>query len=125
MKQNIRRLPDSELEVMQIVWDQQPPVSRGDIEMVIKNSHTLAATTILTLLTRLCEKGFLSMEKQGRANLYTPLISRRDYLAAESRSLLEKLYGGSVKTFATALCDSGISKEDLQELRDLLERSAL
>ena len=53
MKQNIRRLPDSELEVMQIVWDQQPPVSRGDIEMVIKNSHTLAATTILTLLTRL------------------------------------------------------------------------
>ena len=125
MKQNIRRLPDSELEVMQIVWDQQPPVSRGDIEMVIKNSHTLAATTILTLLTRLCEKGFLSMEKQGRANLYTPLISRRDYLAAESRSLLDKLYGGSVKTFATALCDSGISKEDLQELRDLLERSAL
>ena len=125
MKQNIRRLPDSELEVMQIVWNQQPPVSRGDIEMVIKNSHTLAATTILTLLTRLCEKGFLSMEKQGRANLYTPLISRRDYLAAESRSLLDKLYGGSVKTFATALCDSGISKEDLQELRDLLERSAL
>lgn len=125
MKQNIRRLPDSELEVMQIVWDQQPPVSRGDIEMVIKNSHTLAATTILTLLTRLCEKGFLSMEKQGRANLYTPLISRRDYLAVESRSLLDKLYGGSVKTFATALCDSGISKEDLKELRDLLERDAL
>ena len=125
MKQNIRRLPDSELEVMQIVWNQQPPVSRGDIEMVIKNSHTLAATTILTLLTRLCEKGFLSMEKQGRVNLYTPLISRRDYLAVESRSLLDKLYGGSVKTFATALCDSGISKEDLKELRDLLERDAL
>ena len=125
MKQNIRRLPDSELEVMQIVWDQQPPVSRGDIEMVIKNSHTLAATTILTLLTRLCEKGFLSMEKQGRANLYTPLISRRDYLASESRCLLDKLYGGSVKAFATALCDSGISKEELKELRDLLEHDAL
>ena len=125
MKENIRRLPDSELEVMQIVWDQQPPVSRVEIEAVIKDSHTLAATTILTLLTRLCEKGFLKMEKQGRANLYTPLITRRDYLASESRSLLDKLYGGSVKTFATALCDSGLSKEDLRELRDLLERDAL
>ncbi len=125
MKENIRRLPDSELEVMQIIWDQQPPVSRVEIETVIKDSHALAATTILTLLTRLCEKGFLKMEKQGRANLYTPLITRRDYLASESRSLLDKLYGGSVKTFATALCDSGLSKEDLRELRDLLERDAL
>lgn len=125
MKENIRRLPDSELEVMQIIWDQQPPVSRVEIETVIKDSHALAATTILTLLTRLCEKGFLKMEKQGRANLYTPLITRRNYLASESRSLLDKLYGGSVKTFATALCDSGLSKEDLRELRDLLERDAL
>lgn len=125
MKENIRRLPDSELEVMQIVWDQQPPVSRSEIEAVIKESHTLAATTILTMLTRLCEKGFLRMEKQGRANLYTPLITRRDYLASESRSLLDKLYGGSVKTFATALCDSGISKAELAELRELLEKDDL
>ena len=125
MKENIRRLPDSELEVMQIVWDQQPPVSRAVIEKEVSTHHVLAPTTILTLLTRLCEKGFLSMEKQGRANLYTPLISRRDSLASESRSLLDKLDGGSVKTFATALCDSGISKEDLKELRDLLERDAL
>lgn len=125
MKETIRRLPDGELEVMQIIWDQQPPVSRSEIETVIKGSHTLAATTILTMLTRLCEKGFLRMEKQGRANLYTPLITRRDYLASESRSLLDKLYGGSVKTFATALCDSGISKAELAELRELLEKGNL
>ena len=125
MLNNIRRLPDSELDLMQIIWQQEPPVSRLEIEQRVCAHHELAPTTILTLLTRLCEKGFLSVEKQGRANLYTPLISRRDYLASESRSLLDKLYGGSVKTFATALCDSGISKEDLKELRDLLERDAL
>ena len=125
MNQKIRRLPDSELELMQIIWQKEPPVSRTDIEAFRKDSHQLAATTILTLLTRLCEKGFLSVEKQGRANLYTPLISQREYLASESRSLMDKLYGGSIKTFAAALCDSGISKEELSELRSLLERDAL
>ena len=125
MKQSIRRLPDSELELMQIIWQKEPPVSRSDIEAVIKDSHALAATTILTLLTRLCEKGFLKLEKQGRANVYTPLISQREYLASESRSLLDRLYGGSIKTFANALCDSGISKEELSELRKLLENNEL
>ena len=125
MKRSIRRLPDSELELMQIIWQKEPPVSRSDIEAVIKDSHALAATTILTLLTRLCEKGFLQIEKQGRANLYTPLISQREYLASESRSLLDRLYGGSIKTFANALCDSGISKEELLELRKLLENNEL
>ena len=125
MNRKIRRLPDSELELMQIIWQKEPPVSRTEIEAVMKDSHQLAATTILTLLTRLCEKGFLTVEKQGRTNLYTPLISQREYLASESRSLLDKLYGGSIKTFANALCDSGISKEELAELRSLLERDAL
>ncbi len=125
MKKNIRRLPDSELELMQIIWQKEPPVSRAEIEEAIKASHSLAPTTILTLLTRLCEKGFLKMEKQGRANAYAPQISQRDYLASESRSLLEKLYGGSIKTFANALCDSGLSKEELDELRRLLENQSL
>lgn len=125
MKRSIRRLPDSELELMQIIWQKEPPVSRTEIEESLKNDHALAATTILTLLTRLCEKGFLQIEKQGRANLYTPLISQREYLASESRSLLDKLYGGSIKTFANALCDSGISKEELLELRKLLENNEL
>ncbi len=125
MRRTIKRLPDSELELMQIIWAQKGPVSRVDIEQQLTSQHALAPTTILTLLTRLCEKGFLQMEKQGRTNRYRPLISRRDYLAAESRTLLDKLYGGSMQTFANALCDSGISKEDLQELRSLLEKGEL
>lgn len=125
MKKQIRRLPDSELEIMQVVWQKEPPVSRIEIEETMKGDHTLAATTILTLLTRLCEKGFLQMEKQGRANAYTPLISQKAYLASESRNLLDKLYGGSIKTFANALCDSGISKDELKELRELLEKYEL
>ena len=106
-------LPESELEIMQIIWAEPAPVSRMTIEQ---------ALAILTLLTRLCEKGFLSLEKEGRTNLYRPLIKQKDYLASESRSFLDRMFGGSVAGFATALCDSGIDKEDLEELRKMLEK---
>ncbi len=121
----IKRLPESELEIMQIIWKNPAPVSRMTIEDALQKIHPLAPTTILTLLTRLCEKGFLSLEKDGRTNLYTPLVSERDYLAAESRSFLDRLFGGSVAGFATALCDSGITKEELEELRRLLEKGEM
>jgi len=119
---SIRRLPDGELEIMQIIWQLEPPVSRADIEKA-DSSH--APTTILTFLQRLCDKGYLKMEKQGRSNVYTPLVARQDYLASESRSLFSRLCGGSVRAFAAALQDSGISREELDELRRLLEEGRL
>ena len=121
----MKRLPERELEIMQIIWKNRGPVSRILIEEELQAAHPLAPTTILTLLTRLCEKGFLSIEKDGRMNRYTPLVSEQDYLAAESRSFLDRLFGGSVAGFATALCDSGIKKEELDELRRLLEKEEL
>lgn len=121
----IKRLPESEFEIMQIIWKETVPVSRKIIEEALEKSHPLAPTTILTLLTRLCDRGFLSLEKDGRTNLYMPLISEREYLASESRSFLDRLFGGSVAGFATALCDSGIGKEELEELRRLLEKGEL
>lgn len=121
----IKRLPESELEIMQIIWKKSAPVSRVDIEQALQETHPLAPTTILTLLTRLCEKGFLSLKKEGRSNLYEPLITEKEYLAAESRSFLDRVFHGSVASFATALCDSGVTKEELEELRRLLEEGGL
>ena len=121
----IKRLPESELEIMQIIWKEETPVSRMTIERALQEKHPLAPTTILTLLTRLCEKGFLSLKKEGRSNLYDPLITEREYLACESRSFLDRMFGGSIAGFATALCDSGIKKEELEELKRMLEKGEL
>ena len=63
--------------------------------------------------------------KQGRSNVYTPVYSRQDYLAAQSSRFLNKLCGGDIHVLATALCDSGLSREDTEELRRLLERGEL
>ena len=124
MKQ-INRLPDAELAVMQAVWSFERAVSRLDIETVLEDSYPMAPTTILTLLSRLEERGFLQVTKQGRSNLYTPLIERANYLASQSRSFLDKLCGGDMQIFATALNDSGLSAEDKAELRRLLDEEAL
>ena len=125
MNENIRRLPDAELEVMQAIWACQPPVARTDIEEILYQTHPMAMTTLLTLLTRLGEKGFISIEKNGRRSYYTPCISREDYLASQSRNFFEKLCGGNLSTFANALCGSGLTREEIAQLRTLLERGIL
>lgn len=118
-------LPDGELEIMQIIWQCEPPVSRSTIEEAVNRERKLAPSTILTFLTRLCDRGFLRVEHVGRKNLYTPLISRRDYLADESRRMLNRLFGGSLSAFAVSLSDSGVTKDELDALRTLLEEDAL
>jgi len=125
MANSIRRLSDAELEVMQAIWACQPPVDRADIEAILYPVHPMAMTTLLTLIARLGEKGFLSVEKMGRRSVYTPLIRREDYLAFQSRSFIDKLCGGSLSAFANALCDSGLTKEEIAKLRTLLERGEL
>jgi len=123
MADDIRKLPDSELEVMQVIWRLDPPVPRAKIEEEIP--RPMAQTTLLTFLSRLAEKGFIRIEKQGRGSCYTPLVARSDYLAAQSRQFIDKLCGGSLPAFASALCDSGLTRDELEELRELLREDRL
>lgn len=125
MDTTIRRLPDAELEVMQAIWACEPPVSRADIDEILKDTHPMALTTLLTVLTRLSDKGFVQIRKEGRSARYVPMITRQDYLAQQSRRFVQKVCGGSLPAFAAALCDSGLTKEELALLRGLLERNAL
>lgn len=125
MKSSVRKLPDTELEVMQAIWACDTPVSRTQIDEILKETHPMAVTTLLTLLSRLAEKEFIKIIKEGRSSVYEPLVSQQEYLAQQSNRFLQKLCGGNLSVFATALCDSGLSKEELAELRSLLEQEEL
>ena len=125
MNATVRRLPDAELEVMQAIWACTPPVARTEINDILKDTHPMALTTLLTLLTRLSEKGFIRIEKVGRSARYIPLITQEDYLAEQSRRFFEKLCGGSLSTFSTALCSSGLTKEEIAQLRALMDEGKL
>ena len=121
MKKTYQRLPESELDIMLVLWNGTPPMTRPEIEKVINTRKNLASTTILSLLTRLENKNFVKVTKQGKMNLYTPLVSQSDYQTHESQSLLEKLYGNSLKKFVTTLYHGKkISSEEIQDLSNFL-----
>ena len=117
----MRRLPDTELEVMLVLWEAEGEVPRSYFDQKLKDKHWNINTTN-TYLSRLLEKGFLTCEKRGRMNFYRPAVTREEYLAFESRSVLDRLYGSSVKRFVAALYqDKKMDEAQLKELEALLE----
>lgn len=116
----VKRLPDSELEVMKALWASGPDTTRAQLEQSLEPLG-LASNTINTYLTRLQEKGFVSAKRDGKLNRYTPLVSQEDYRAFDSRSILSKLYDGSPSKFVAALAKGGMAKEDVDQLRSLLD----
>lgn len=120
-KKTHQRLPDSELDIMLILWNNNPPMSRVEIEEILSEKKALSATTILTLLSRLEKKGFVLVEKQGKTNLYTPLVEQEEYQQGESQNLLEKLYGNSLKKFVSSLYNGRkLDSDDIRELSELI-----
>ena len=106
---------------MQAVWAVGGEVGRADIEGALA-SHGWSANTLNTYLTRLCEKGFLTSRREGRNNLYTPLVSRDRYLEFEGRSVLKRLYGGSLGSFVAALnAEQPLEQREIDELRQFLD----
>jgi len=118
----MKRLPDSELELMMIIWRAEEPVTRAEIEKELNEKRKLSPTAILSFLSRLEERGFLKIEKQGKSNLYTPIIKEQDYIRKESKSILQKMYRNSIKSFMTALYDGdNLSDEDIKELQNFID----
>ena len=121
----MKRLPDSELELMMIIWELNKPVTRFEIEAEMDEERKLSPTTILSFLSRLQEKGFLTVEKVGKNNLYSPLIARERYMQKESKNILKRLYQNSAKNFLAALYDGdNLSQEDLKELEEYIREKS-
>ena len=115
----MKRLPDTELEVMKALWASGPDTPRTVLEQNL-SPFGWAPNTINTYLTRLVEKGFVSVCRDRKGNRYTPLVSREDYLAFDSRAVLSRLYG-TPRNFVAALAREGLERRDLEELRSLLD----
>ena len=118
----LKRLPDAELAVMQALWQAGRPLTRPELEAMLAPAHAWAPTTVLNLAARLEGKGFVTRRKAGRGNLIEPLVTREEYLAVESRSALERMFGGSARNRVAALhqCHA-LSRQEIRDLTDYLE----
>lgn len=115
----LKRLPDAELEVMKALWESGPDTSRSELEVALA-PFSWAVNTINTYLVRLADKGFVSVRRERRTNLYTPLVSREAYQAFDSQAVVSRLYG-TPRNFLAALAREGLDRRDLDELRSLLD----
>ena len=116
----MKRLPDTELEVMKALWTTGPDTPRALLEERL-SPFGWAANTINTYLSRLADKGFVAVRREGKSNLYTPLIGQEEYQAFDSRAVLDRLYG-SPRNFVAALARDGMGRDELEELRALLDQ---
>ena len=97
--------------------------ARNEIEEKLPGERRLSATTILSFLSRLEEKGFVRVRKEGRNNVYESVVRKEDYLTQESRSIWKRLYQNSVGNFMTALGrGDDLTDQDLDELQEFLDR---
>lgn len=118
----MKRLPDTELEVMKALWaSERAPVPRSSLEEALRD-RGWATNTFNTYLSRLAEKGFVSCEKRGKTNYYTPQVRQADYLAFERGTVLNKVFGSSLKSFVASLARGGALRDgELDELQQYLE----
>ena len=124
MEAGRKHLGEAELEVMLVVWGQECPVSASRVLEGLAGRRSWGLPTLMTVLSRLCAKGFLICEKNGRSNFYTPLVEEADYQEQEGRSLLERLYGNSLPSLVASLHRGGaVGEEELAELRRFLDEA--
>lgn len=86
MSKIIKRLPDSELEIMMIIWESNEPVTSAYVSKKLKDKKEWKITSVLTFLARLVEKGFVASTREGKINIYSAVISEQEYLESESKT---------------------------------------
>lgn len=113
----ISKIPQSELNVMKIIWEKNEPVSSKEVINRLQEKVGWKRTTTLTLLSKLVQKEFLSTEKIKLYTYYTALISKKDYLEFETKQFFTNIHENSLKSLITALHENNeITNEDLDEL---------
>ena len=123
----IQQVSDFELELMKTIWGNGGTALYAEIAEELEKKGTPATkNTIISLLSRLIEKGFLKTNKIGRRNRYTALVSEADYRAAQTETFLDKIYEGSAKDLISTLIQKEmISPDDYENLKKHWEGSCL
>lgn len=121
----VQQLSDAELEIMKIIWENQKEVTLFPeiMDELAARGKPCQKNTLIVLLSRLMNKGFLSARKIGRRNEYSTLISEAEYQSVQTRNFLHKIYEGNVKGLVSNLIAGDLlSDEEYEELKKMLEK---
>ncbi|HVT88600.1 MAG TPA: BlaI/MecI/CopY family transcriptional regulator [Tepidisphaeraceae bacterium] len=117
----VPHISDAEWIVMEVLWTSSPLTANQIVESLGKQSGW-NPRTIKTMLNRLVKKGAIKYETEGKRYLYRPAISRDVCVKGESRSFIQRVFGGNVgPMLAHFVEETKLTPEQVRELRKLLE----
>ncbi len=123
--EEFQSLSQSEMEIMQVIWETAAPVTTGYLQEVFFHKGW-KGQTIATFMARLVEKGLLTVTRQGKSNLYTPELTREQYRQREAANVIDSMYHGSLRDFLTAFYgEKKISPKEAEELKQWFEQEVL
>lgn len=119
----MKELSGAEWNIMESLWEYSPKVgSQIAADMVGRTGWSRSTT--LTMLKRMTEKGLIACQDNGQMKVYSPLIEREVAVRKETDSFLKRVYQGSISMLVSGFVErQRLSREDLDELRQILDRA--
>jgi BlaI family transcriptional regulator, penicillinase repressor len=114
-------LTTAEEQIMKLLWRLEKAFIR-DLLNEFPDPKP-ASTTVLTLLKRMIDKGFVSYKMFGNSREYYPLIKKTDYFSDHINVLIKDFFNNSTAQFASFFAnETEMSQEELKELRGLVDK---
>lgn len=117
------KMSDSEMEIMKVMWELAAPVTIAQLLAVFED-RKWKVQTMATFLTRLSDKGLVTVNNKKKPNLYVPAVTEQEYHQLEAQDLLSSMYDGSLRNFLSALYSGGkIASDEVEELKQWVEQA--
>ena len=117
-----KRITDAELDVMEVLWGADQPLTAADIAERIDPTRDWTLATVKTMLSRLAAKGAISYRVEGRRFLYSSAIERESYVGSESRRFVDKLFGGRLSPLVARLAEEdSLDDDDIAAIEAILK----
>lgn len=118
----IKKLPDAEFEVMKAIWENEPPITTNLLMEQLGNQKGWKLQTLIALLLRLVDRGFLRTEKMSKERTYFPLIDKDQYLEFETSTFIKRFHDRSIVNLVNTLyTGKELKPSDLDDLSKWLK----
>lgn len=115
-------LNKSEWTIIEKLWEQ--PYTMMQLFHVLKDETGWSKSTVVTLLGRMADKGLIDYRDGGKAREYYPLVRKEDVALSETKSLIDRVFKGSVNMMMSTLVKSNeLSRDEIKELQDILKKA--
>lgn len=123
--ENLASISDAELKVLKALWEHGPATVREISAQLRPDKRKWAYNTVLTLLSRLREKGYVASEKRGVAHVFAPAVSRDELLRRQLTEISDRVCNGMASPLVHALVEGQqFSAAEIAQFRKLLDELA-